>query len=571
MYLDAFTLSALVDEFMDLLVGGRVQDVLDVDASSIGLEIYANHQRHYLLLSADSRMPRVHLVRERLRRGLPKPTLLGLLMRRFVEGGRITHLSQPPWERVLQIEIEGPEGEVSLIAEPMERRANLLLVREGVILDCLRRVGPEENRYRLSLPNHRYQLPPPMVDRLDPTSVSREDFALALSSAQHAQERAARWFSTRFLGISPLLARELVFRSTGKTDAAAQALDADTAYQVMQTLIRPLVQRHWQPGIAGSEENPEAFSVYPLEHIPGWRPVATISEAMTQVYGAPVGPEAYAEAKKPVIAALDEARRKMQAKLSSLEAGLRDESERDALRQSGELILAYQYTIKAGQRELRAQYEVDGPELVIALDPTLKPLENAQRYLEEYNRAKRAQAGVPRLIAETQTELDYLAQLAVDLELASNWNEIDEVLQALQGRGLAGEVRRRAGGGARSGPLRLVKDGYILWVGRNSRQNDLVTFKHGRPDDWWLHARGVPGAHVVLRNDGRRIPESLLEAAAAIAAHYSASRGEARVLVDRTRCKYVKKIKGGGPGMVTYRNEETISVAPRTEEVLEDA
>lgn len=571
MYLDAFTLSALVDEFMDLLVGGRVQDVLDVDASSIGLEIYANHQRYYLLLSADSRMPRVHLVRERLRRGLPKPTLLGLLMRRFVEGGRITHLSQPPWERVLQIEIEGPEGEVSLIAEPMERRANLLLVREGVILDCLRRVGPEENRYRLSLPNHRYQLPPPMVDRLDPTSVSREDFALALSSAQQAQERAARWLSTRFLGISPLLARELVFRSAGKTDAAAQALDADTAYQVMQTLIRPLVQRHWQPGIAGSEENPEAFSVYPLEHIPGWRPVATISEAMTQVYGAPVGPEAYAEAKKPVVAALDEARRKMQAKLSSLEAGLRDESERDALRQSGELILAYQYTIKAGQRELRAQYEVDGPELVIALDPTLKPLENAQRYLEEYNRAKRAQAGVPRLIAETQTELDYLAQLAVDLELASNWNEIDEVLQALQGRGLAGEVRRRAGGGARSGPLRLVKDGYILWVGRNSRQNDLVTFKHGRPDDWWLHARGVPGAHVVLRNDGRRIPESLLEAAAAIAAHYSASRGEARVLVDRTRCKYVKKIKGGGPGMVTYRNEETISVAPRTEEVLEDA
>lgn len=570
MYLDAFTLSALVDEFMDLLVGGRVQDVLDVDASSIGLEIYANHQRHYLLLSADSRMPRVHLVGERLRRGLPRPTPLGLLMRRFVEGGRIGHLSQPPWERVLQIDIEGAEGEVSLIVEPMERRANLLLVREGVILDCLRRVGPGENRYRLSLPNHRYQLPPAMVDRLDPTRISREDFALALGSAQQSQERAARWFSTRFLGISPLLAREMIFRASSRIDVAVQSLDADAAYQAMQTLIQPLAQRHWQPGIAGPEDGPQAFSVYPLEHMPDWRPVATISEAMTQVYGAPVGPEAYAEAKKPVAEALDEARRKMQAKLSSLEAGLRDESERDALRQSGELILAYQYTIKAGQRELRAQYEVDGPELVIMLDPSLTPLENAQRYLEEYNRAKRAQAGVPRLIEETRTELDYLAQLAVDLELASNWNEIDEVLQALQGRGLAGEIRRRAGGGARSGPLRLVKDGYILWVGRNSRQNDLVTFKHGRPDDWWLHARGVPGAHVVLRNDGRRIPESLLEAAAAIAAYYSAGRGEARVLVDRTRCKYVKKIRGGGPGMVTYRNEETISVAPRSEEVLED-
>ena len=152
MYLDAFTLSALVDECLDLLVGGRVQDVIDTDATGIGLEIYAGRQRRYLYLSADPQTPRIHLVEGRMRRGLARPTNLGLLFRRYVEGGLIEHISQPPWERVLRLDIAGPEGGVAVIVEPMERRSNLLLVQAGIILDCMRRVGPDENRYRVSLP-----------------------------------------------------------------------------------------------------------------------------------------------------------------------------------------------------------------------------------------------------------------------------------------------------------------------------------------------------------------------------------------------------------------------------------
>ncbi|MBZ0293370.1 MAG: NFACT family protein, partial [Anaerolineae bacterium] len=154
MYLDAFTISALVDEFLDVIVGGRVQDAIDVDETGIGLEIYANHQRRYLYMSADLQVPRLHLVEDKLRRGLSQPKMVGLLFRRYVEGGIVTHVSQPPWERVIQIDVEGPQGDVTIIVEPMERRSNILLVQEGVILDCMRRVGPEDNRYRLSLPAH---------------------------------------------------------------------------------------------------------------------------------------------------------------------------------------------------------------------------------------------------------------------------------------------------------------------------------------------------------------------------------------------------------------------------------
>src|SRR5215213_10089715 len=137
MYLDAFTLSALVDEFMDTLVGGRVQDTVDVNEDSLGLEIYAHHQRHYLLISGESRQPRVYLLDDKLRRGTTKPSQLILLFRRYVEGGIIAHVSQPDWERILYIDIEGPEGDVTLVVEPMERRSNVLLLQNGVILDCM--------------------------------------------------------------------------------------------------------------------------------------------------------------------------------------------------------------------------------------------------------------------------------------------------------------------------------------------------------------------------------------------------------------------------------------------------
>lgn len=571
MYLDAFTISALVDELLDTIVGGRVQDTLDVDAAGIGMEIYAHHKRHYLYLSADPQTPRIHLVSDKMRRGLEKPSQLGLMFRRYIEGGKIGHVSQPPYERVLQIEVISGEGQFIIVVEPMERRSNLLLLRDGIILDCMRRVGPEENRYRLSLPNHEYKLPPPMIGKYDPAHITQTDVETIFAQNQDNKQKSAALLSSRILGMSPLLAKEIVFRASGNINEKAVDAKPISLFEQLQQLTTPLLKRSWQPGIAEENGLVQAYSVYPLMHLPGWRETETLSAAMSAYYGAAVGAEAYNEIKKPVQAAIEEGKKKFGAKLASLESGLKDETERHFLQQAGELILAYQYTLQTGQTELKAQYEPDKPALTIKLDPKLTPLENAQRYFDKYNRAKRAQSGVPRLIAETKTELAYLAQLENDLQQAANYPEIEEVAQALQARGLlTGQRAKRPGGGARSAPLRLTQDGYVIWVGRNSRQNEQVTFKNANPQDLWLHARDVPGAHVVIRNDGRRIPEMIIKHAAAVAAYYSAARNEKNVIVDVTRCKYVKKIKGAGPGMVTYRNEETITVTPQNEEILQD-
>ncbi len=569
MSFDVFTISALLDEFLDTLVGGRIQDVIDVDEMGLGLEIYAQRQRHYLYMSADATQPRVHLMDAKLRRGLTKPTQLGLLFRRYVESGVVTGFSQPAWERLLHIEVAGQEGEVTIIVEPMPRRANVLLVRDGVILDCLKRVGPEENRYRLSLPNHEYVPPPPLRGQLHPAQVTVDDFYQLLERVGKKSAQTRRALTGQILGMSPLLAKEIVFAATGAVDAKVMHTDSAALFGAFQAIAAPLLRREWQPGIGLQDHAAAEFSVFPLSFVE-WRASDSISAAITAYFGSIVGKEAYDEAKKPVQVAIEETKIKLSSKLASLRRGLKDQAQLEALKQSGELILAYQYNLQDGQKELKAQYDVAGAELVISLDPKRSPLENAQDYFHKYEKAKAARQAVPQLIRETQLELDFVEQLETDLTTASNWIEIDDVIQTLQARGhWQGKRLKRLGGGGRQGPLKIVsRDGYVIWVGRNSRQNEMVTFKTANNQDIWLHARGAPGAHVIIRHDGRRIKADLIAAAAAIAAYYSKKRDERRVLVDYTRVKYVKAIKGAGPGMVTYKNERTVTVQPQNEKIL---
>jgi predicted ribosome quality control (RQC) complex YloA/Tae2 family protein len=571
MYFDALTIAALVDEFMDQLVGGRVQDALDVGEDALGLEIYAHHRRQYLYFSADHLKPRVHIVPDKLRRGTEKPSTLLLLFRRYVEKAIVAHVSQPEWERVLIIDLEHPDGEFSIIVEPMERRSNLLLVQNGTVIDCARRVGASDNRVRVSLPNHPYVPPPPQTSRRDPYQVTADEVEAFFAPNDDPKRKAFQVLSGNLLGVSPLLAKEIIYRAHGDATLPAAEADPDAVFAQLEALMLPLKAREWQPGIVEQDGRVDAFSVYPITHLDGWQRVDSISDALNAYYGAPVGDEAYDNAKKPVFESIDEASAKLGAKLASLQRSMTDDAEREVLRQSGELILAYQYTIHKGQTELSAHYDPDLPPLTIKIDPTLTPLENAQAYFSRYNKAKRALDDVPRLIKETQSELDYVRQLATDLRHAANWSEIDEVQGALQARGhLKGKSVRRLGSSGQSAPLRLISgDQFVVWVGRNSRQNELVTFRRGSAEDLWLHARGVPGAHVVIKFDGRTIPDAVIEQAASLAAYYSASRGEGRVLVDVTRVRYVKKIKGGAPGMVTYRNETPRSVEPRSEKQLD--
>ncbi|PJF31496.1 MAG: hypothetical protein CUN51_03980 [Candidatus Thermofonsia Clade 1 bacterium] len=562
MNFDVFTIAAVTAELNDRLRGGRVQDTLELGDDAIGLEIYSQQTRHYLYLSAHPQSARLHLVPERLRRGVENPSPLGLMLRRYVEGSRFISATQPAWERVVHLAFAGSEGEFTLIAEPMERRSNLLLVQNGQILDCIRRVGADENRVRVSLPAHPYVPPPPQTLKRDPMTLTLTLLADLLDA--EPSKLVWRLLTEKLLGFSPMLAKETAFRAAGRLDCRAADCSARALLAEIQGLIGALVAGQFAPHICEQEGQVVAYAAYPITHLPNAQPVESISAALNAFHGAPIGEAAYANAKKPVQAQLTEAIERVSRRLEALKRSQRDETERERLRQCGELILAYQYQIARGQTTFSARYDFDAPPLEIALDPTLTPLENAQRYFEQYEKAKRAAAELPSLIAATERELDFLRQLETDLALAANYPEIGEVQDALQANGYwrgAPSARPRSG---KSAPLKVsTPEGFVIWVGRNARQNEEVTFTKGSADDLWLHARGVPGAHVIIKSGGRAVPQTVLERAASLAAYYSASRNEAYVPVDVTERRYVRKIKGGKAGMVTYRNESTLNVPPR--------
>ncbi|MBZ0304761.1 MAG: NFACT RNA binding domain-containing protein, partial [Anaerolineae bacterium] len=229
----------------------------------------------------------------------------------------------------------------------------------------------------------------------------------------------------------------------------------------------------------------------------------------------------------------------------------RDDSEVEKLRQSGELLLTYQFQIKKGMSEFEAQYDYDNPPLKIKLDPLKTAVENAKTYFEKYEKAKRSRATLPELILTAERELRYLAQLETDLDIAASWPEISEVQESLQQAGYWKGPKVRQPPGQKSAPFKVVtQEGIVIWIGRNSRQNEEVTFTKGINEDIWMHARGVPGSHVVVKTGGRQVSEAVLQEAAAYAAYYSKARREKKVDVIVTERKHVRKIKGGKPGMV---------------------
>ena len=551
-------MAAVADELREKILGGRVQKVLLPDDLSVGLEVYSRGKRHYLLASAHPQHARVHLVGERLRRGVEKPTPFLLLLRKYVRHGRIAAIEQPSLERVLRIAVEHPQGNTTLVIEVMGRHSNIVLVAaDSIILDSVKRIGPDLSRYRTILPQRPYVPPPPQA-KLDPTDVTELRLREMLSAVP-PDEPLWRALVRGIRGVSPLMAREVAYRAMGDAEALASQVTAiSPLLDVFREMLIPIWEHHWQPTVVRSDDRLLAFAPYPLTQFGTYEEVASISQAVEAYYRQVIGEDAYAAAKEGVRKAIAEAKERLRRRQESLRRALIPADKVEELRLKGEMILAYAHRIAPGQRKL----VVEQPPLSIELDPSLSPVENARAYFREYKKAKRAAEEIPALLERAELEMRYLDQLEADLDLAANWPEIEEVKAALAEAGFVrGERRRRKVG--RSKPLAFrSSDGLLILVGKNSRQNEEITFRRAAPDDLWLHARGVPGAHVVVKAEGKEVPQATLRQAAQLAAYYSRARGEAKVAVDYTLRRHVRRIKGARPGMVTYRYEKTIVVEP---------
>jgi predicted ribosome quality control (RQC) complex YloA/Tae2 family protein len=565
-YFDALTVAAVADELRATVVGGRVQRIVEVDPLSLGLEIFAGGTRHYLLLSADPRYPRVYLTDHKLRRGAETSSPVLLLARKYIHMGRLVAVDQPPFERVLSLRFSGPEGECELLAELMERRANIILAQDGFVLDAVQRVSAEMNRYRTVMPNRPYVPPPPQA-KLDPTDVTEYQLRRILAEAP-AREPLWRALVARVTGVSPILGREIAFRATGDAGATASSCSCiSPLLDAFELALIPYWEHRWQPTVqVDPTGSVTAFAPYPLTHMPSAETTPTISQALVRFYRPLLDGDAYGTAKAPLQAVIRQARSRVLGRRDALTGQLPPAIDLERMRQMGELILAYASTIVRGQSEFRAQYAEEDESLTIPLNPALSPIANAQHYFREYEKGKRATAGIPQLLAEAELELAYLDQLATDLTLSNAWPEIDEVAAALESAGYPATKPLGRPRGTAPGPLRVVSaDGLVILVGRNSRQNNTVTRHRAGPHDLWLHAHGVPGGHVVIKNGGQPVPDGTLRQAAQLAAWYSAAREEAEVQVDYIERRHVRRPKSARalPGLVIYDGAKTVRVRPR--------
>jgi predicted ribosome quality control (RQC) complex YloA/Tae2 family protein len=434
-----------------------------------------------------------------------------------------------------------------------------------------------------------------MVQKSAPTRVSSQQNIL--------KPKYWQLLTRNLLGFSSLLAREAVFRTTGDGESLVEQREEvweELAWNVRE--LSALYDSHaWHPELAehiekgGEQILPiaEAFAPYVLEQYasqPGIRirQSPSINVLIDDFYARAEWQDALESLRAPVRKALQTQRDRVRRKADVLQHEMDNAEDAQQYRQQAELLLAYQHDIEQGQSSVTLNNFFSGDEqaadVIIPLDPRFDAVTNANRLFNRYHKLRRAAALVPEQIAQNATELATIEQLLTDLMLAESPAEVNLVKAEVQAAGYMRGQRQlqpkkaqkaaKKGGKQAKGkptapgggvPLHIQsRDGFTLLVGKNSRQNEEVTFRQAAPTDLWLHARGVPGAHVIIKAAGRDVPRSTIDQAAALAAYYSQGRNSTSVPVDYTLQRYVRHMKNGGPGMVTYERERTIHVVPAT-------
>ena len=610
---DALTMRAVADELNSTIVGGRIQRVGLTDERTLVLEIFAHGTRHQLLISDHPQAARIHLVAQRLTADAERVTPFLLLLRKHLRGGRMVGLAQPAFERTLSLSIvkahppvkerdeppddgdaegdEADEGslppgwtldETTLIVEVMGRHSNAILVdANGVILDALKRVPPSTSRVRPILPHLAYAPPPPQ-EKADPAAVTAAQIHhLCLLAGERMTLVNMLVGSLR--GISPQIAREIAHRVTKSLDTPAVSCDPDALIGALKAIIAPMETGDWQPVLYLRDDAPKAFSPVPLTSFTDDPAVTaafdpSISAIVTRFFAETARASTHGERRNRLLHSIADAATRIDTRLNALRGELRRAEDADLNRRKGEAIYAAAYAMMPAQTMLATE---DG--MTIRLDPGLSPSENAQRYFDEYRRAQRATEGLPERVAQTETERAYLGQMAALAETATAFDDLVTLEREWQeytgGRGAGtGQAKQQKRAAKRPPAVRrprayLTPTGHRILVGRSGPQNDQLTFGMSHPDDMWLHARGVGGAHVIIQWSPERVQTGsgdarVIEMAARLAAYYSSARSAGHVEVDYAPRRQVRKIAGAGPGMVTYRGERTLRVAPVSLEEL---
>jgi len=576
MALDGIVLSNIIYELKQEILGGRIEKIYQPEKEELLLTVRNNRKNKKLLLTCNSQYPRLSLT-DLIKNQTDTPPMFCMFLRKHIGGGKIISITQPNFERIVNIEIEVKDdlGDVStkiLILEIMGRHSNLILtVKEDKgrrILDSIKHISYDKSKVRPILPNHMYEYPPSQ-DKLNPLKINKEDFVIAVSGKKG--EVFKKIYQT-FSGLSPLIASEICLNAdVAATNLTIDDTEMDNVYSAFVAVIEHVKLATFSPVFYETEDGmPVDYYSFDLNMLADKEKVhsGSICEAVerfthdkSQKYTIS---QKTADIRKLVLNFIDRTVRKQAIQ----EEALKQSEDSEKYKIYGELITAYSYNIAKGDKNFVAinYYSENQDEIEIELDPAKSAIENAQAYFKKYTKLKRTFVAAKEQLEIIKEDLEYLQSVLVSLDMLQNETDILELRQELVEMGYLKRKQKDSKKKIKNQAPYMkfkTKSGLVMYVGKNNYQNDELTMKFAKANDMWFHIKAGPGSHVIMKvPNGQELSEEDLYEGALVAAYFSSGKQSNNVQIDYTTRKNVKKVPGAKPGMVIYYHFKTLSVTP---------
>ncbi len=573
MALDGFVISNLVYELSEALTGGRIQKIYQPEPDALVLTIKNNRTNYRLLISASASLPLIYLTEESSNNPLTAPNFC-MLLRKHLSGGKILSITQPGLERILHFKIEhlnemGDLCEKLLIVELMGKHSNIIFCQPDtmMIIDSIKHISANVSSVREVLPGRTYFVAQTQ-DKLEPLEITEEIFMDQVLSKPLPTGKA---IYTSITGISPLIAEEICFRASIDSSMSTAGLSDLEKIHLTRTffkLIEDIKEHNYYPNIVSDESAPVEFSSTHLSCYGELQEESfdTISDVLNYYYAAKNAVtrirQKSSDLRRIVGTALDRSKKKFVLQ----EKQLRDTEKKDKYRIYGEMINTYGYSLEPSAKVLECLNYYTNEEIKVPLDPQLSPHENSVKYFDRYAKLKRTYEALSTQIEETKEEIDHLDSISTALDIAVAEEDLIQLKEELIEYGyIKRHFTGKKGKKVRitSKPFHYISsDGFHMYVGKNNYQNEELTFKFATGNDWWFHAKGIPGSHVIVKSEGKELPDQTFEEAGRLAAYYSKGREGEKVEIDYIQKKHVKKTPGGKPGFVIYHTNYSLLESP---------
>lgn len=570
MALDGFVISNIVSELNHTILNAKISKIAQPENDELLFTCKGTNGQFRLAMSASASLPFLYLTDRNKPSPMTAPNFC-MVLRKHIANGRIVKIYQPHMERIINFEIEhlnelGDLCTKTLIVELMGKHSNIIFCSsDGKIIDSIKHVSSMVSSLREVLPGRDYRIPATQEDRLNPLEVTEDAF---MDTVMKKPLSITKALYSSFTGLSPLAASEICFRSSIDGDMPVDSLDYEGKKHLFNNflwIVDDIKNENYKPNIVFKEKEPIDFSCMILTQFADYetKQFDSVSNVLEQFYASK---NVYTrirqksvDLRKIVATALDRNRKKYQLQQKQLA----DTKKREKYKVYGELIHTYGYHLEEGAKELKALNYYTDEMITIPLDTQLDAMENAKKYFDKYNKLKRTYEALITLTEETKNEIRHLESISTALDIALTEDDLVQIKEELMDFGYIRRKKTEKKAKIKSRPFHYRStDGYDIYVGKNNYQNDELTFKFAAGNDWWFHAKGMPGSHVIVKTNNGELPDRVFEEAGMLAAYYSRGRDDEKVEIDYLQKKNVKKPNGAAPGFVVYYTNYSLTIHP---------